>query len=166
MEKLISEFSVGLFFWQSLVFLVLLFLLRKFAWKPILSAIEEREQSIEGALKSAEEAKKEMQSLQASNEALLKEAREERDVLLAEARDTKNQIIQEAKQQAKGEAEKLMSQAREVIDTEKKAAMAEIKNQVSDLSVSIAEKILKAELSNDKKQQELVSKLLEEVKLK
>jgi len=138
MGKVISEFSVGLFCWRSLVFLVLLFLLRKFAWKPILSAIEEREQSIEGALKSAEEAKKEMQSLQASNEALLKEAREERDVLLDEARDTKNQIIQEAKQQAKGEDEKLMSQAREDIDTEKHADMAEIKNQVSEFSVSIS----------------------------
>ncbi|MGB1620816.1 MAG: F0F1 ATP synthase subunit B, partial [Schleiferiaceae bacterium] len=93
MDKLINDFSIGLFFWQSLVFLLLIFLLRKYAWKPILNAVNEREQSIEGALKAAEKARQEMESLQASNEAILKEAREERERILKEARDMKNNIV-------------------------------------------------------------------------
>jgi len=157
--------DLGLAIWTTIAFLILLVLLRLFAWKPILGAVKEREESIEKSLRSADEAKKEMAALQASNEALLKEARQERDNLLAEARDTKDQMIAEAKGKAKEEAEKIMAQTREVIETEKKAALTEIKNQVATLSLEIAERVIKEELSSDKKQQELVSKLIDEVKM-
>lgn len=157
--------DLGLAIWTTIAFLILLVLLRLFAWKPILGAVKEREESIEKSLRSADEAKKEMAALQASNEALLKEARQERDNLLAEARDTKDQMIAEAKVKAKEEAEKIMTQTREVIETEKKAALTEIKNQVATLSLEIAERVIKTELSSDKKQQELVSKLIDEVKM-
>ena len=157
--------DLGLAIWTTIAFLILLVLLRLFAWKPILGAVKEREESIEKSLRSADEAKKEMAALQASNEALLKEARQERDNLLAEARDTKDQMIAEAKGKAKEEAEKIMAQTRDVIETEKKAALTEIKNQVATLSLEIAERVIKEELSSDKKQQELVSKLIDEVKM-
>lgn len=157
--------DLGLSIWTSVAFIILLIILRAFAWKPILGAVKDREESIEKAISSADEARKEMAALQANNEALLKEARLERDKILAEARDTKDQIVSDAKNVAKQEAERLLTQAREVIDTEKKAALAEIKNQVATLSLDIAGKVIKAELAEDKKQQELVGKLMEEVKL-
>ncbi len=157
--------DLGLSIWTSVAFIILLIILRAFAWKPILGAVKDREESIEKAISSADEARKEMAALQANNEALLKEARLERDKILAEARDTKDQIVSEAKNVAKEEADRLLTQAREVIDTEKKAALAEIKNQVATLSLDIAGKVIKAELADDKKQQELVGKLMQEVKL-
>ena len=157
--------DLGLAVWTTLAFLILLVLLRKFAWGPILGAVKDREESIEKALSAAEEAKKEMAALHASNEALLKEAREERDKLLAEARDTKDQIVAEAKTSAKAEAEKIMKQANEAIELEKKAALTEIKNQVAVLSLEIAEKVVKDQLSSDDKQKALVDKLIDEVKL-
>lgn len=165
MEKLINEFSIGLFFWQSVLFLLLLFLLRKYAWKPILKAVNDREEGIKKALESAEEAKKEMANLQADNEKLLQEARLERDAMLKEARTLKSKIIGEAKDEAQIEADKIVAQANLTIEAEKKAALAEIKGQVAEISLSIAEKVVKKELSEPQKQQELVQTLLNEAKL-
>lgn len=157
--------AIGLVFWTSLTFLILLVILKKVAWKPILNAVKEREESIENALQAADKAKQEMASLQASNEALLKEAREERDNLLKEAKDVRDNLIAEAKGKAKEEADKIMSSARESIETEKNAAMAEIRNQVAELSLAVAEKILRENLSSDEKQKDLVNKYIDEINL-
>ena len=162
MEKLLGEFSVGLFFWQTLLFIALVLLLKKFAWKPILNAVNEREQGIKDALDSAQKAKEEMANLQADNEKLLKEARAERDAMLKEARDIKNKMISDAKDEAKVEADKMIAQAQAAIESEKKAAIADLKNQVATLSLNIAEKVVKQNLATDDKQQELVKSLLEE----
>ena len=143
MEKLIEEFSIGLFFWQTIIFVILIFLLKKFAWSPILKAVNDREQGIKDALDSAEAAKKEMQSLQADNEKIMKEARAERDSLLKEARDLKNSMISQAKDEAKSEAQKIIESANEAILNEKNAAVSDIKKQVASLSIEIAEKLLK-----------------------
>lgn len=165
MEKLINDFSFGLFFWQTLIFLLLVFLLRKFAWKPILDAVNEREDGIKNALLSAENAKRDMQNLKSDNEKLLAEARVERDVMLKEAREIKDKIIAEAKDDAQVQAGKMIEQAKAAINSEKNAAMAELKNQVSSLSIAIAEKVLKDELSNKESQTKLVEKMLGDVKL-
>ena len=165
MEKLISEFSVGLFFWQSLIFLTLLFLLVKYAWKPILNAIKEREENIENALQTAEKAKKEIEELQAKNQDLLKEAREERGQILKAAKATKDKMISEAKNQAKVEGEKLIAQARNEINTQKNAALTEMKQMVASFSIEIAEKIMRKELGEKGKQEELVKTYLEDIKL-
>jgi F-type H+-transporting ATPase subunit b len=162
MEKLLGEFSVGLFFWQTVLFVLLVLLLKKFAWKPILNAVNEREQGIKDALDSAQKAKEEMANLQADNEKLLKEARAERDAMLKEARDIKNKMISDAKDEAKVEADKMVAQAQAAIESEKKAAIADLKNQVATLSLNIAEKVVKQNLATDDKQQELVKSLLEE----
>jgi len=162
MEKLLGEFSVGLFFWQTVLFILLVLLLKKFAWKPILKAVNEREQGIKDALDSAQKAKEEMANLQADNEKLLKEARAERDAMLKEARDIKNKMISDAKDEAKVEADKMVAQAQAAIESEKKAAIADLKNQVATLSINIAEKVVKQNLATDDKQQELVKSLLEE----
>ena len=162
MEKLLGEFSVGLFFWQTVLFVLLVLLLKKFAWKPILNAVNEREQGIKDALDSAQKAKEEMANLQADNEKLLKEARAERDAMLKEARDIKNKMISDAKDEAKVEADKMVAQAQAAIESEKKAAIADLKNQVATLSLNIAEKVVKQNLATDEKQQELVKSLLEE----
>jgi len=166
MEKLITEFSIGLFFWQTIIFILLIFLLKKFAWKPILDAVNEREEGIKNALLSAEKAKEEMASLQSDNEQTLKKARSERDSLLKEAREIKQQIIDEAKNEAKSEAKKIISQAQETIQNEKNAAIVDLKNQVAGLSIDIAEKVLKEKLSDDKTQMKLVKDLVKEVTLK
>ena len=165
MDKLINDFSIGLFFWQSLVFLLLIFLLRRYAWKPILNSVNEREQSIEGALKAAEKARQEMESLQASNEAILKEAREERERILKEARDMKNNIVAEAKETAAAEADKTVAAAKAAIEAEKAAAVAELKNQAAVLSIEVAEKVLGQELSAENKQTAMISKMIDEVKI-
>lgn len=165
MEKLLEEFSVGLFFWQTVLFLALLFLLRKYAWKPILNAVNDREEGIKKALDSAENAKLEMENLQADNQKLLNEARAERETMLKEARDIKNKMIEEAKDQAKIEANKMITQAQASIKTEKKAAIAELKSQVADLSIEIAEKVVRGELSDKKKQVKLVESMLGDAKL-
>mgnify|MGYP001071990975 FL=1 len=164
MDKLINDFSIGLFFWQSLVFLLLIFVLKKYAWKPILNAVNEREQSIEDALKEAEKARLEMQSLQQSNEAILKEAREERERILKEARDMKNKMIAEAKDAAATEADKAIVSAKAAIEAEKTAAIAELKNQAASLSIDVAEKILGQELSAENKQTAMIGKIIEDVK--
>jgi len=155
-----------LFFWQTIIFILLIFLLRKFAWKPILDAVNEREEGIKNALLSAEKAKEEMASLQSDNEQTLKKARSERDLLLKEAREIKQQIIDEAKNEAKSEAKKIISQAQETIQNEKNAAIVDLKNQVAGLSIDIAEKVLKEKLSDDKTQMKLVKDLVKEVTLK
>lgn len=155
--------SVGLIFWMTITFLIVFFLLRKLAWKPILGALKDREKSIQDALDSAQKAKEEMAALQASNEAILMEARNERDKLLKEARDTKENIISEAKASAQKEADKIIQSARESIQSEKAAAMDELKNQVAKLSIEIAEKIIRTELSSDEKQKALVNTMLNEV---
>ena len=166
MEKLITEFSIGLFFWQTVIFIFLILLLKKFAWKPILDAVNEREEGIKNALLSAEKAKEEMASLQSDNEETLKKARSERDSLLKEAIEIKQQLIDEAKSEAKNEAKKIISQAQETIQNEKNAAIVDLKNQVAGLSIDIAEKVLKEKLSDDKAQMKLVKDLVKEVTLK
>lgn len=163
MDKLINDFSYGLFFWQSLLFIVLLLLLRKFAWKPILNAINEREEGIKNALEEAENARKEMQNLTADNERILKEARIERDTLLKEAREMKENIISEAKGAAQIQATKVIEQAQATIQAEKQAAITDLKNQVAELSLGIAEKVVREELSDKNKQIKLVEDMLKEV---
>ena len=138
MEKLISEFSLGLFFWQSAIFIGLLFLLKKFAWKPILDAVNERETSIKDALSSAEEARAEMEKLQSSNQQILKEAKAEKDALLKEARKTKSELISSAKEEAQKEAQKILSQAQEAIENEKRTAVIELKQQVGNIAIDLS----------------------------
>jgi F-type H+-transporting ATPase subunit b len=157
--------AIGLIFWMSVSFLLLLFILRKFAWKPILKMLSDRETSIAEALNSARKAKEEMANLKADNERLLNEARAERDRMLKEARDTKDAIVAEAKSKAQAEANKVLQQARETIQTEKLAAITELKNQVATMSIEIAEKILRTELGNDEKQKALVQSLLKDINL-
>jgi len=165
MEKLISEFSLGLFFWQSAIFIGLLFLLKKFAWKPILSAVNERESSIKDALEAAKEARAEMESLQSDNQRILKEARAEKEALLKEARNTKAEIIASAKEEAQQEAQKILSQAQAAIQNEKRAAINELKEQVGSIALDIAEKVLKNELEHKDKHMQLVNQLLEDTDL-
>jgi F-type H+-transporting ATPase subunit b len=165
MEKLITEFSIGLFFWQAVVFVLLLLLLRKFAWKPILNAVNEREQGIKNALDSAEKAKLEMANLQADNEKLLQEARAERESMMKEAREIKTKMIADAKEEAQAEANKVIANAQAAIQNEKKAAVAELKDQVASLSLEIAEKVVKAELSGKDKQLKLVEDMLKDATL-
>ena len=166
MEKLLSEFSIGLFFWQTVIFVLLIFLLKKFAWKPILDAVNEREEGIRSALKSAEKAREEMASLQSDNEETLKKARLERYGLLKEAREIKQKLIEEAKNEANNEAKKIIIQAQETIESEKNSAIVDLKNQVANLSIEIAEKVLKEKLSEDKAQMNLVKELVKDVTLK
>ena len=162
MEELFGGFSLGLFFWQTILFIALVFLLKKFAWKPILDSVNDREEGIKNALDSAEKAKLEMQNLQADNQKLLKEARAERESMLKEARDIKNKMIEDAKGEAQEQANKMITQAQDAIESEKKAAMAELKNHVAGLSLDIAEKVVRAELSNKDKQLKLVETMLGE----
>ena len=165
MDKLINDFSFGLFIWQVLIFVGLILLLKKFAWKPILDAVNDREEGIKNALLSAENARKEMQNLQADNQRILQEARLERDNMLKDAREMKDKMVDDAKTEAQAQGQKMIEQAKAAIESEKNAAMAELKLQVSTLSLSIAEKLLKDELSNKEAQTKLVEKLLGDVKL-
>jgi F-type H+-transporting ATPase subunit b len=162
--KLVTP-DIGLLFWMIVSFGIVLFLLRKFAWKPILSSLRTREESISEALNTAKKAKEEMSLLKADNEKLIQQARAERDVLLKEARDTKDAIIAESKAKAQAEANKIMAAARETINTEKNAAIADLKNQVASMSIDIAEKILRQELSKDEKQKSLMENLMRDVPL-
>ena len=157
--------SFGLFFWLLVLFLILYFLLSKFAWRPILSSLRERESSIESALWMADQAKLEMQQLKAGNEKLLAEARLERDRILKEATDVSNQLIEQAKTKAAEEGGRMIVQAREAIQNEKNAALAEVKNTAAKLSIDIAERILRRELTDQPAQQQLVDSYLREVKL-
>jgi len=151
--------DLGLMFWTGLVFLLLMFVLTKFVWKPILAAVNSREQSITASLELAEKTMNEMKALQAQNEDLLKEARAERDSIVKDAREIATKMVDDSKNTAKVEAEKIINSAREAVNNEKTAALAEIKTQIAILSIEIAEKVVKGELSSTDKQKELSEKL-------
>ena len=154
------QFDPGLIIWTTVIFTLLLIVLKKFAWKPILAAVDERNKSIEDALKAADKAKKEMLALNTDNERILIQAKKERDALLKEGREIKDNIIAEAKDKAKLEADKILITAKEQINNEKMKAITELKNQVASMSIDIAEKILKSELSDKNKQKELIAEAL------
>jgi len=166
MEKLLGEFSLGLFFWQTFLFVALLLLLKKFAWKPILDAVNERETSIKDSLSAAKKARRDMEAVQADNKRILKEARAERDALLAEAKTASVQIVNQAKEDAKAAADKITAQAQETIQNEKIAAINELKGQVASLSIDIAEKVLQTELKDKATQEQLVTQLVKEIAVK
>lgn len=153
----------GLVFWTTVTFLLLVVLLRKFAWKPIISAIQQRNNAIDDALKAAENARLEMAQLQNDNEKLLRDAQKERDHMMAEARKSRDKIIEEAGIKAREEAERILQSARENIHYEKMAAITELKNQIASLSLEIAEKLIQESLANDTKQQELAQKMVKEI---
>ncbi|MHA7131351.1 F0F1 ATP synthase subunit B [Algoriphagus namhaensis] len=157
--------GTGLIFWQLIGFLGLLFILIKFAWKPMLAALEEREGSIESALKSAEIARNEMANLKAENEKLLAEARKERDMILAKAHETSTKMIEDAKADSIKAGNEMIEKAKAVIETEKKAALAEVKTQVATLTLEVTEKLLRKNLSEDKAQKELVDEFVKDLKL-
>lgn len=157
--------AIGLIFWMLVSFGILLFILKKFAWKPILAALKSREESIQKALDEASTARLEMANFKNESERIINEAKIERDNLIKEARDAKDAIVAEARNKAKEEAEKIMRNARETINNEKMAAVTELKNQVAALSILIAEKILKTELSSDEKKKALINSMLDETKL-
>lgn len=151
------SFDPGLIIWTTIIFTLLLIVLKKFAWKPILNAVDQRNKSIDEALKSAEKAKEEMKLLNADNEKILKEAKSQRDDLLKEARDLKAGIINEAKEKANNEAAKILNSAKEQIENEKTKAITELKNSVAKLSIDIAEKVLQRELKERESQEEFIA---------
>lgn len=157
--------AAGVVIWTTIAFLTVLFILRKFAWKPILKGLKDREESIDNALSAAERARNEMANLQADNERLLQEARVERDRILKEARDMRDATVNDAKGKAQEEADRMITAAREAIANEKNRAVAELKNQVANLSIEIAEKLVRQNLSGDAANQELAEKLADDVKL-
>lgn len=152
--------SVGLMFWTCIVFTLLVILLKKFAWKPILSAVDDRNEKINSALKAAERAKLEMENLNHDNERILQEAKSERDQLLKEARDIKGVIIKEAKENASLESEKILNSAKDQINNEKMKALTELKNSVAALSIDIAEKVLRNELKERDNQEQFINGIL------
>lgn len=165
MEQLINDFSPGLFFMQSFIFVVLLVLLSKFAWKPILNSLKAREGSIRDALEAAENAKEEMAKLQSDNQKLLQEARAERDKLLKEATDVATKIKEEAKSDASKQADKIIADAKAAIEVEKNAALKEVTTKVAMLSLEIAEKVIRKNLSEDKAQKALAEDFMKDLKL-
>jgi len=165
MEQLLGQFSLGLFILQAIIFIGLVLLLKKFAWKPILDAVNEREEGIKNALLSAENAKKEMQQLKADNEKIVAEALLQRDAIIKEAKEIKHDMIETAKENAQEQVNKMVQAAKESIEREKTAVLFDMKKQISVLSVEIAEKVLRNELSNKDVQNQLVTKLLDETKL-
>ena len=157
--------GTGLLFWQTVVFLGLFFMLAKLAWKPILASLKERETSIQSALDAAEKAKEEMASLKADNEKLLKETRAERDIILREARDAASRLHDQAQADAKKSADKIIEDARAVINIEKQAALRDVRAQVAAFSIEIAEKLIKKNLSGDASQKQLVDTFIKDLKL-
>ena len=157
--------DLGLIFWTGLVFLLLMFILTKFIWKPILSAVKTREDNIQGALDMAEKTKAEMKKLQAQNENLLKEARVERDQMIKEAKETSVRMVEEAKSKAKEEADRVVKSAQATIAAEKNAALAELKTQVASIALEIAEKVVREEMTAGDKQKAMASKLAEDISL-
>jgi F-type H+-transporting ATPase subunit b len=155
--------GLGLIFWMTLSFALVLFLLGKYAWKPIMKMLKEREESIDQALHAADRAREEMKNLVSDNEKLLAEAKNERDAILSEARKIREKIIDEARIKANEEAQRIVENALERIENEKMAAITELKNQIALLSIEIAEKLIREELSHDKKQEELIKKMLDDV---
>lgn len=159
------ELQYGVVIWTTIAFLIVVLILGKYGWKPVMKAIKDREDTIKDALESAEKAREEMQKLNASNDELLREARIQRDQLLKEARETKEKIVAEAKNTANAEASRLIENARQDIDNEKKAAISEIKKQVAVLSVEIAEKIIKNQLKADNNQEKIIKEAMKEISL-
>jgi F-type H+-transporting ATPase subunit b len=153
--------GIGLILWMTVSFATLIFILRRYAWKPILKSLHDREESIDEALNQANKAREEMSNLKADNELLLKEAQEERNVILRDARKVKDSIIEEARTKASEEANKIVENAKERIENEKMAAMTDLKNQIAALSIEVAEKILERELSTDAKQEDYIKKLID-----
>ncbi len=157
--------GLGLLFWTLLAFSIVFFILKKFAWVPILTSLNEREQGIAASLEAAQKMKSEMAALKNENEAMLAQAREERAQLLKEARETRDRIVNEAKEQAKAEANKIIVEAQAAIQQQKMAALTEVKNQVGNLVLEVSEKVLRRELSNKKEQEAYIQQLATEVKL-
>ncbi|RQO31271.1 ATP synthase F0 subunit B [Taibaiella sp. KBW10] len=157
--------ALGLFIWTLVAFLIVLFILKKFAWKPILKMLNERETGIANAISSAEKVKIEMAEMQADNQRLIQEAREERSIMLKEAKETKDKIISEAKEQAKAEANKIMEEARTQIELKKNAALTEVKNEIGTMAVAVAEKVLRKKLEAADAQADYIKMLSEEIKL-
>lgn len=155
----------GTIIWMIIIFGIVLFVLKKFAWKPILNALKEREDSIASALNSAEEAKKEVAGIKADNEKIMAEARREKEAILKDARAMKDKIVEEAKTKAGAEAQKTIDQARQQIEAEKSAAISEMKQQLAELSILIAEKVIKRQLQGDEQQEEMVNDLIDDIKL-
>ncbi len=155
--------GLGLIFWMTLSFSILLWILAKFAWKPIMKGLKEREDTIDEALNLANKTKEEMKELKFSNEQMLKEAKEERDGILRDARNVKENIIGEAREKANDEAKRIVENAKEAIQNEKMAAITEMKNEIASLSIEVAEKILKEELSSKEKHEKLIERLIKEI---
>lgn len=166
MEKLINEFSFGLFFWQLLIFVGLILILKKFAWKPILDTLNERENSIKESLESAQKAKDEFSKIKADNDKIISDAIKERDSIISDAKKTGREIIEESKNSAKLESEKIIENAKESIRTEKDLILKDLKSQVVDLSIEIASKILKKELNEKQNQDDYIQKLIDEIEIK
>ena len=166
MEKLINEFSFGLFFWQLLIFVGLILVLKKFAWKPILDTLNERENSIKESLESAQKAKDEFSKIKADNEKILSNAKKERDFIISDAKKTGREIIEDSKTLAKLESEKIIKNARESITKEKDLILKDLKSQVADISVEIASKILQKELNEKQKQDDYTQKLIDQIEIK
>jgi F-type H+-transporting ATPase subunit b len=157
--------ELGLFIWTLIAFLIVFLILKKFAWKPILATLNEREASIAESIASADKVRKEMANMQAENEQLLVQAREERSLMLKEAKDTKDKIVNEAKNQAAEEANKIMAEARAQIQNEKMAALTDVKNQMGKLVIEVSEKVLRKELSDKSAQESYISTLAKEIQL-
>lgn len=155
--------SFGLLFWTLLAFLVVFFLLRKFAWGPILQSLSEREKTIAESLTTAERVKAEMAQMKSENEALLVQAREERAQMLKDAKDTKDKIINDAKEQAKIEANKIFADANQALENQKMAALTDVKNQIGNMVIEVAEKVIRKELSNKADQEIYIRKLAEDL---
>jgi len=165
MEQLLNDFSIGLFVMQAVILGIILFLMFKFAWKPILNSLGEREEGIQNALDEAENARKEIQNLQADNEKLLKEAREERDAIMKDARELKDKILADAKEEAQAQTTTMIENAKATIAQEQKAAIADLKKKVATLSLGIAETVVKKDLASQDDQLKLVEGMLQEVTL-
>lgn len=163
MNLITPEF--GLLFWQTITFLFLLLLLSRFAWKPIMSSLREREETIEGALRSAELARQEMAKLRADNERLLDEARAERDAMMRRAQQTADTIVEEAKNKAAAESNRIVESARAAIQSERQAAIDDIRRQVATLSVEVAEKVIRRQLKDDTQQRQLVDQFVKDIHL-
>lgn len=157
--------ELGTIVWMTIIFGIVVFVLRKFAWAPILNSLNDRENNINNALRAADEARKEMENLKADNEKIMAEAKNEKEKILHEAMDLKDKIIAEAKQKAEAEAESNIKHARQQIQNEKVKAVNEMKLQMTELSLMIAEKVIRKELSDEKEQQEMIKKLVEGIKL-
>lgn len=155
----------NLIFWMILMFAILLFILKKYAWKPILKALKDREYSIQEALNSADKAKQEMEALNLDNKKIINDAKKERDLLLKEAKEIKEKIILEAKENAQQEALKIQEVAKQIIENEKLAAIEEMKNQIAILSIEIAKTIIEKQLSNPKENNEIMNNILKDIKL-